>query len=442
MNSILLKNARILDPDKKTDRTGNLLIEDGRIQTPGEDNTDERETSEREIDVKGSIVCPGLLDLYARLREPGQEKKATIASETRAALHGGITTIICSPDTDPVIDETATVELIHRRVEDAGFAQVVPLAALTQKLDGEQIGELATLIDAGCVAASNAEQPIANTRVLRLIMEYAATFDIKLMFVAQDSALAGRGVMHEGLISTRLGLIGIPVAAETVALGMIMELAWQTGARVHFSRISSARGIELIRNAKESGLQITADTSINHLFLTDEHVTGFNSLCHVNPPLRTSNDRDCLRQAIKDGTLDAICTDHAPHDPDAKQAPFPSTEPGISGLDIFLPLLLKLGDEIEMPLEDVIALASTHPAKIMDLPGGTLEPGSPAEIIVFDPDIPFVCDTTRFISKGRNSPYEGLSLRGQVKHCILGDRHIELPSGDDREIIDKLSDRL
>ncbi len=421
MSSVLIKNVRIIDPSLNTDSTGNLLIKDGQFESE-----DAIESADQIINAQGLVACPGMIDLYARLREPGQETKATITSETRAALSGGITTIVCSPDTDPVIDETATVELIHRRAEDAGFARVLPLAAMTQKLDGSQISELATLRDAGCIAASNADQPISDSRTLRSIMEYAATFNIKLSLVALDESLALNGVMHEGIMSTRLGLIGIPVAAETVALSMILELVWQTGASIHLSRISSARGIDLVREAKQRGLAVTADTSINHLFLSDQNVVGFNSLCHTTPPLRSLNDQSALREALSDGTVDAICTNHAPHDPDAKLTPFPSSEPGISGLDVFLPLLLELVSETNLTLSQVFALTTINPARILGLDLGTLENGKPADLVLFDPNSGFECQPGSFLSKGKNSPYAGSTFNGKVQHCFVGGKHFAL----------------
>ncbi|MDO6462245.1 dihydroorotase [Granulosicoccaceae sp. 1_MG-2023] len=421
MSSVRIDNIRLLDPSTDTEAPVSLGIRDALIV-----DSDTLTQPDTVIDGSGLTACPGLIDLYARLREPGHEKKGTIASETRAALHGGVTSVVCSPDTDPVIDESATVELINRRAADAGAARVLPLAALTQKLDGQQISELATLRDAGCVAASNADKPIANAAVLRSIMEYAATFDIRLHLVAQEASLSNNGVMHEGFNSTRMGLIGIPVAAESVALGMIMELAGQTGASVHFSRITSARGIDLIRDAKHRGLPVTADTSINHLLLTDNDTLGFNSLCHVVPPLRSPRDQQALRDAIADGTLDAICTDHAPLDPDSKLAPFPATSPGISGLDIFLPLLIKLADETALPLRKLIRLASRNPAQIIGREPVRLQAGSVADIVLFDAEESFICNSAEFVSKGHNSPYHGLSLRGRVKHCIIDGKHLPL----------------
>ncbi len=419
MSSILIKNACLVNSVRGTENISDIYINNGFFDTNTANNK-----ADIEIDATGLTAIPGLVDIYARLREPGQEKKATIANETRAAIHGGITTLLCSPDTDPVIDETATVELIHRRAEDAGYARVIPLAALTQQLAGERISELATLHKAGCVAASNAEKPITSTRVLRSVMEYASTFDIQLVFIAQDAWLAGNGVIHEGKDATQMGLEGIPVVAETIALSMLIELAWQTGAKIHFSRITSGRGINLIRDAKARGLPITVDTSINHLLLSTEDTRGFNSLCHINPPLRTIDDRNCLQEAIKDGTLDAICTDHAPHEPDAKLAPFPSSEPGISGLDIFLPLLIKVATSCRLDLHEILALASNKPAAIFKLCAGTIESGRPADLVLFDRNQEFYCEPSTFVSKGKNSPYQGYKLQGKVKYSFISGEQI------------------
>ncbi len=417
MTSIFIKNAQVIDPANNTNGHKDLFIQNGLFADSRDADATE---SDIVIEATSLTAIPGLVDCYARLREPGQEKKATIASEARAALHGGITTLICSPDTDPVIDEPATVELIHRRVQDANYARVFPLAALTQNLAGERVSELATLKEAGCIAASNAELPIVSTKVLRSLMEYASTFGIKLVFIAQDPWLAQNGVMHEGRAATQMGLTGIPVVAETAALAVLIELAWQTNAELHLSRITSRRGIDLIRDAKSRGLPITADTSINHLMLTDLNTCEFNSQCHIIPPLRTQDDRDALRDALLDGTLDAICSDHAPHEPDAKLAPFPSTEPGISGLDLFLPLLLKLARECDLNEEALLAYASIKPAKLFGLSSGSMDIGSPADLVLYDANRELIVDTKNFVSKGKNSPYVGANLRGSVSHCFVG----------------------
>ena len=419
-------NARLIEPanaDRTTsgDTTDTAIhISDGRIIALGA--APDGFQAERTIDAAGLITCPGLIDSYARLREPGFEKKADIRSETLAALNAGITTLICSPDTDPVIDEVATVELINRRSSDAGFARVLPLAAMTNGLDGAHLSELATLKDAGCIAASNADIPMANTLVIRRVMEYAKTFDIVLVFAPMDPWLRASGCAHEGAVSTRLGLPGIPVAAETVALSMLIELTRQTGARVHFSRVTSARGAELIAQAKSRGLPVTADTSIGHLFYTEANVAQFDSNYHSVAPFRSATDREGLRQAVLDGTLDAVCSDHAPHGADAKLAPFPSTEPGISAIDTLLPLLLQFGRECGLSFAQTLKPATSGPAAVFGLDLGSLKVGSAADIILLDPDAEFTVSRQSLNSRGKNSPCTGETLQGVVRHSIVDGR--------------------
>jgi len=418
MSKLSLLNAHVIDPASKTDTPLALHIQDDKLLALGD--APPGFTADKTLDATGLIACPGLVDLYARLREPGFEKKADIASETQAALYNGFTTLVCSPDTDPVIDEVATVELIHRRAVDAGFARVRPLAAMTRQLDGERLSELATLTEAGCVGAAHADVPFTDTLLIRRVMEYARTFNIVLMFSPVDQWLAAGGCAHEGRVATRLGLPGIPIAAETVALSQLLELAHSTGARVHFSRITSARGAELIRDAKSRGMLITADTSINHLFFTENELLNFDSLYHSVAPFRSEEDRLSLRAAAIDGTLDAICSDHAPHERDAKLAPFPATEPGMSTLDTYLGQLLEFGQQENLPLVDTLKLATCGPSRVFDLDSGEVRAGVVADLLLFDADATKTINLASIKSRGKNVPRQGDTLPGAVRYACVG----------------------
>jgi len=418
-DSLSIQNANLVDPSgERPQQSTALHIADGKILAIGD--PPDGFTPEQHLDATGLMICPGLIDIYARLRDPGYEKKADIKSEAYAALASGITTLLCSPDTDPVIDEVATVELINRRTQDAGFARVLPLAAMTQQLDGKRLSELATLKAAGCVGATNADVAMANTLVIRRAMEYARTFDIVLMFAPTDPWLKASGCAHEGAVSTRLGLPGIPVAAETVALSMLIELARQTGARVHFSRITSKRGAELIAQAKANGLPISADTSISHLFYTESHLANFDCNYHSEAPFRSETDREGLRQAVLEGTIDAICSDHAPHDADAKLAPFPSAEPGLSALDVLLPLLLQLAEECQIPIAQALKPATIGAAKVFDLDLGQLRVGSTADLALVDLESERVMSEETLLSRGKNSPTLGSTFKSKVRHALVG----------------------
>ena len=335
-SNITISGGRVVDPANNTDQVIDLHIADGRILAHGAPPTNF--SAGQTLDASGCIVCPGLIDLCTRLGEPGHEQRGTIASETRAAALAGVTTLVCLPDTDPVVDEPSVVELILNRAESAGYARVLPLGALTLGLDGERLTEASALLRQGCVGLSNADNPIRDTRVLRRAMEYASTFSIPLVLQPQDGWLAAGGCAHEGAVATRLGLPGIPVAAETVAIAQLIELAALTGTRLHLSRLTSRRGVDMLREAKRDDLPISADVSINHLHLSDIDVLGFNSLCHVLPPLRDRRDLEALHEAVYDGTIDAVCSDHNPCESDAKMAPFQATYPGISGVESLLPL--------------------------------------------------------------------------------------------------------
>lgn len=416
MNSSVIK-VRLIDPQSNTDQVDDIHISDGRIVAIGEAPTGF--SADKTIEGKGLLACPGLIDTYARLREPGYETKADISSETFAALHNGITSVICSPDTDPVIDEVATVELISQRASNAGFARVLPLAAMTSGLDGEHLSEIATLTAAGCVGASNADIPVNNTLVIRRVMEYARTFNIVLVFAPVDSWLAGTGCAHEGSWATRLGLPAIPVAAETVALGMLLELASETEARIHFSRITSARGAEMIRQAKARGMPVTADTSINHLFLTEATLEHFNSLYKSVAPFRSVEDRQGLIKAVIDGTLDAVCSDHSPLEADAKLAPFPSAESGLSVFDTYFQLLLKFGQDNDLSMIHTLRVATSGPAKVFGLNSGVLMEGAIADLILFDEMQSSEVTAESLLSRGKNTPYMGVDFKGRVKYAAL-----------------------
>jgi dihydroorotase len=422
MSRLSIIGGRLLDPASGRDEITDLHIADGRIAAIGKPPAGF--AADEQIDARGLWLAPGLVDLWARLCEPGHEHRGTIASETRAAALGGITTLVCTPDTDPVIDETGTVELIHRKAREAGFAHVLPIAALTQELEGKQLAEMATLFEAGCVAVSNANHIIRDTRVMRRAMEYASSFDIPLIIHPHDAYLSEGGCAHEGRIATLLGLPGIPVASEAVALAQRLELVAQTGARVHFSRLSAARSVELIRQAKRDGLPVTADVAIHHLHFTEDDLAGYNAQCHVLPPLRSMADRDGLRAGIADGTLAAVCSDHNPLDSDAKLAPFPHTTPGISALDSLLPLLLELGREMGWSPLETLRPATSGAAGVLGLSGGKLSVDGYADVVLIDPERQWRFSRDGMYSHGRNSPCDGRQMHGRAVSTLFGGRKV------------------
>lgn len=416
---MVIQGGRVIDPARQIDRVADLYIADGRIAGLGEPPAGF--TPERVIDACDCIVCPGLIDLCARLREPGQEQKATIASETRAAAAGGITTLVCPPDTDPVIDEPAVVEWIRRRATFAGQARVLALGALTHRLRGERLAEMAALQEAGCVGVSDGGHPVANSRVLRRALEYAVTFDLTVFLTPLDVEL-GNGLAHEGAVATRMGLPGIPVAAETGIIARDLELIRDLGVRAHFGRLSSGRSVELIARAQAEGLPVTADVAVHHLHLTEMDLTRFDSRCHVRPPLRGLRDLEALRAGLASGTLTALCSDHQPHEPDAKQAPFGDTEPGISGLDTLLGLSLRLVRDGVLSLPALIERLTWGPARILGLDRGHLGVGALADLCVFDPEADWSVDLHVLHSRGQNTPFLGWELPGRVTHTLLEGR--------------------
>jgi len=418
--NIRITGGRVIDPANGIDETVDLYLANGKVMGVGEPPEGFETTNT--IDASSRIVCPGLVDLSARLREPGQEYKATLRSETLAAVHGGITTLCCPPDTDPVIDTPAMATLVRKRAQRIGNARVLPIGALSKGLEGSQLSEMVSLRDGGCVAFSNADRPLANTLVERRALEYAATFGMLVLVRPEDRHLHNNGCVHEGPVATRLGLPGIPAAAETVAVARDLALAEQTGCQIHFRGLSSGTTVTKLAHARQQQLPVSADVAIHQLHLTEMDIEGFDSNCHVNPPLRSLMDRNTLRQGIAEGVIGAICSDHQPHDPDAKEAPFPSTAVGISGLETLLPLTLKLVDEGLLTLSDALARLTCGPADILGLPLGRLGVESSADICIFDPEPHWQLEQEKMISAGHNTPFLGWEFRGRVTHTLLQGR--------------------
>ncbi len=417
--SLLITGGRLIDPANGVDGKKDLYI-DAKGFVAGVGRAPAGFKAARTLDATGKIVCPGLVDLRARLREPGLEYKATIESETRAAVAAGITTLCCPPDTHPVIDTPAMAQMLQSRAWRFGLAFIHPLGALTRGLEGKLLADMEALDEAGCVGFTNAFTPVSDTQVLRRAFEYAATLDLTVFLHAEDPWLKGTGCVHEGEVSTRLGLPGIPEAAETVAVARDLALIEQTGCRAHFCGLSSARAITMVAEAQKRGLPVSADATAHHLHLTEHDVEGFDSQCHVRPPLRSKRDREALRRALKNGVLGAICSDHQPHEPDAKLAPFARAEPGISGLETLLPLTLKLVDENVLELAEAIALLTSKPAQILGIEAGQLGVGATADVCIFDPKANWTLTEDQIRSRGRNTPFLGQAFRGQVTHTLVG----------------------
>jgi dihydroorotase len=419
---VLIKNGRVIDPESGLDAVLDLAIAAGRIVAVGTVPADFHPN--QEIDASGLIVCPGLVDLSVRLREPGFEYMATLESEMRAAAAGGVTSLACPPDTDPPLDEPGLVEMLKFRTRMSPGPRVYPVGALTWKLKGERLTEMAELAEAGCVAFSQADAPLIDTRVLLHALEYAVTFDLPVWLRPQDPHLARSGVAHDGVVAARLGLPAIPVPAETVALQTILLLARETGARVHLARMSSRAGLDMVRRAKHDGLRITCDVSIHHVHLSEMDLVDFNANCHLVPPLRSLRDRDAIRQALAEGLVDAICSDHAPVNDDAKELPFQEAQPGATGVELLLPLTLKWAREMQVPLLQAIDLVTRRPARILGTQAGILAAGQPADLCLFDPERPWTVSRQTLMSLGKNSPYLGMELTGQVMYTII-DGHVD-----------------
>jgi len=414
---IHIKGGRLIDPRSGVDAKKDVYIAAGKIVGIGEPPNGFG--ANRVIDAAGLVVCPGLVDLSARLREPGFEYLATLESEMEAAIAGGVTSLACPPDTDPPLDEPGLVEMLKFRAKNLNQARVYPVGALTQGLKGERLTEMAELVDAGCVAFSQADAPFADTQVFYHALQYAATFGFPVWLRPQDPALARHGVAHDGQVATRFGLPAIPVCAETVALSAILILARETGARVHLARLSSAEGVEMVRQAKREKLPVTCDVAIHHAHLTEMDIGYFESNSRLDPPLRSQRDRDALRAALADGTVDALCSDHTPVDEDAKHLPFAEAEPGATGLELLLPLTLKWAEESNTKLAVALARITADAARVLGVDAGHLTAGHAADICIFDPERYWKIEPQALKSQGKNTPYIGLELKGKVRHTLV-----------------------
>lgn len=419
---IRISNGRVIDPMSTRDEVADIYVAAGKIVGIGAAPADFH--ANRTLDASGLIVCPGLVDLSVRLREPGFEYRATLESEMLAAAAGGITSLACPPDTDPPLDEPGLVEMLKFRAKNLPGPRVYPIGAMTQKLEGKMLTEMAELTEAGCRAFTQADAPMANNQVLLRAMEYAATFGFSLWLRPQDVSLARGGVAHDGAVASRLGLPGIPVLAETVALATILQLARETGARIHLARLSARESIAMVRAAKAQGLAVTCDVATPHVHLSENDLVSFDSHLHLVPPLRSLRDRDAIREALRDGSIDALCSDHTPVDEDAKQVPFGESAPGASGVELLLPLTLKWAREMGVPLMQAIDLISWKPAQILGVPGGNLAVGSYADICIFDEAAEWVVTPQALASQGDNTPFLKHPMQGRVRYTLI-DGHID-----------------
>jgi len=422
---IHIKNGRLIDPASGADANQDVFIAAGKIVGIGAPPHGYH--ANRTIDAAGLVVCPGLVDLAVRLREPGFEYMATLESEMSAAAAGGVTSLACPPDTDPPLDEPGLVEMLKFRARNLNQARVFPVGALTIGLKGTHLTEMAELTDAGCVAFSHADAPLIDTQLMLRALQYAATFDFAVWLRPQDAGLARGGIAHDGQVATRLGLAAIPACAETVALSTILLLARETGVRIHLCRLSSAEGVAMVRQAKSQGLKVSCDIAIHHAHLSEMDIGYFDPNCNLTPPLRSERDRDALRAALADGTVDALCSDHTPVDDDAKQLPFGEAETGATGVELLLPLTLKWIEESRLPLALGLARITTDPARILGISAGKLALGASADICVFDPERYWKIEPASLKSQGKNTPFTGLEVKGKVR-CTLVEGQIVFES--------------
>jgi len=420
---ILISNGRLVDPASGRDERGDVAIAAGRIVALGAVNPDFH--ANRTIDATGLVVAPGLVDLAARLREPGHEHEGMLESEMAAAVAGGVTSLVCLPDTDPPLDEPGLVEMLKFRARNLNLAHLYPLGALTRGLRGDTLTEMAELTEAGCVGFAQAESAVRDTLVLHRALQYAATFGYTVWLRPNDAWL-GNGVAAKGPLATRLGLAGVPAIAETIALYTIFELVRDTGARVHLCRLSSAAGIELVRRAKAEGLPVSADVSINQLHLVDIDIGYFNAAMRLTPPLRQQRDRDAIRAALADGTIDALVSDHTPVAADAKHLPFAEAEPGATGLELLLALALRWGEQAGLALPATLATVTQRPVAVLGgalgslgASAGRLVEGGVADLCLFDPAAHWTVRPEALASQGKHTPFAGLELPGRVAATLV-----------------------
>jgi dihydroorotase len=419
---LLFANARLVDPASETDRQGGLLVAGGIIRDAGPQLTAETAPEGTEvIDCGGLVLAPGLVDIRCFVGEPGYEHRETIASATAAAAAGGVTTLVCQPATDPVIDDPAIVDFLLRRARDTGIVRVHPMAAITKKLAGREMTEIGLLLAAGALAFTDGARSVTDTLVMRRAMTYARDFDALIVHHTEDPHLVGEGVMNEGAFSTRLGLTGVPVEAEAIMLERDMRLVKLTGARYHAASITCRDSLAIIARAKNEGLPVTAAVTINHLTLNENDIGSYRTFCKLSPPLRTEDDRLALADALADGLIDVIVSDHDPQDVETKRLPFAEAAPGAVGIETMLPAALRLFHAGQVSLLQLLKALSTHPARLLGLPGGSLAPGSPADLILIDLDEPWVLSRDSLKSKCKNSPFDEARLTGRVvKTCVAG----------------------
>jgi dihydroorotase len=418
--SLLIRNGRVVDPASSVDAVQDVLLAGDRIERVGANLTAADATV---VDAAGKIVCPGFVDIHVHLREPGQEYKETVATGTRAAVAGGFTAVCCMANTHPVNDNRAVTDYIRAKAESEGVARVYPIGAVTRGLRGEELAELAELAEAGCVAFSDDGRCVMNAALYRHAMEYTLPFGAPLISHAEDQQLSSGGAMNEGVVSTELGIAGMPAAAEDVMVARDILLAELTGAHVHIAHLSTAGAVRLVREAKARGVRVTAEVTPHHLLLTDDAVRGFDANTKMNPPLRSKRDAEAVLEGLVDGTIDCIATDHAPHAVSEKEGEFDRAAFGIVGLETAVGLLMdRLVRPGTLSLTTLVARLSRDPARLLGLPGGSLAPGAPADLTLLDPAAEWTIDPARFQSRSRNTPFGGWTVTGKPWKTIVGGR--------------------